>query len=342
MSNKIVTVGIWNGAPFGGSIISGIERLNEFLKSEKLAVHYEPVRIDSQKLPKASKLPDIIVFDGGEDINPERYGQRNTYSSFSEIRDRAEFKIMDYFQSYGKRISGVCRGHQLINVHLGGSLLQDIRQSGLFTDSALSYHKGGHKVRLKRQYPKYLGSKKGRKKGHTIARFVGENPFTVSSMHHQAIHQLGDHLGVSLSFGNHKRGRHYIVEGIESADGRIRGLQSHPEFNGYPKDGALFSYLLHVDVFVDNLFEPDLEEIKKRLETERPAKKQQLPFDMANRPPRRGDSPPLRLRGNPPQEQGELNEGDAIVRNPTFTRDNVITADTGTFIINPDNGTDDR
>ncbi|KKN28198.1 hypothetical protein LCGC14_0856990, partial [marine sediment metagenome] len=301
---------------------------------------YEPVKLDDKKLPSPEKTPDILILDGGEDVNPSMYGQKNISSHFSDARDAAEFALLRYFSNFGKRMSGICRGHQLLNVYFGGSLIQDIRSSKRFTEDALKLHIGGHKVRLKRPYGrtkfrsygghiKKLNPLKGSKKrGHIISRFVGINPFTVSSMHHQAIKNLGEGLGVSLSFGGGKRGKYYIVEGIESSNGKVRGIQSHPEFSGYPKDGAMFSYLMHVDKFVDNLSEPDMAEIEARLRDGGVAKKLTLPFDMQNIPPvrtRRGNREE-RLRDDRITERGIYNPPppeNAPVRNvrvdPTFT-----------------------
>lgn len=349
MTDKIVKVGLWESAPFGGSILSGIEKLNLFLKSENLDVRYEPVRLDANNLPAQEDTPDVLILDGGEDVNPARYGQKDIASSFNDNRDRAEFALVGHFEMFGKRLSGICRGHQLLNVHYGGGLIQDINSSGMFSKSALDYHKGGHKVRLKRPtrkgYRTYGGfKKKNKKRGHIISRFVGVNPFTVSSMHHQCIKDLGNNLGVSLSFGGGKRGNFYIVEGIESSDGKIRGLQSHPEFSGYPKDGLMFSYLMHVDNFVDNLFEPDMEEVRARLEEGQVEKKPTLPFDMQNRPqePTRRR---LRTRDDRAREEQEIFGGpdeviggNVVITNPqTFTIGGTATAGW-----EPNNGTDNR
>lgn len=355
MSDKIVTVGIWTGAPFGGSILRGIEKLNLFLKSENLDVRYEPERIDDRSLPKPGKTPDILILDGGEDVNPEMYGQKNTHSSFNDARDAAEMGLLTHFINYGKRISGICRGHQLINVYFGGSLIQDIRSSRKFSETSLDLHKGGHKVKLKRPLrvmslykSKYKSNKStgvisssgsGRKRGHIISRFVGENPFTVSSMHHQSVKGLGDGLGVSLSFGNTKRDAYYIVEGIESSNGSIRGIQSHPEFDGYPKDGVMFSYLMHIDTFVDNLFEPNMEEVKKRLEAEKGAAPNKLPFDMQNIPPE-----PMR---EPPRRNVRNNVGDTVIRQRAdtpqiaqpFTTNFTVTTTAPPLTWEDDNGT---
>lgn len=275
MNSKIVTVGIWKGAPFRGALFSGIDTVNEFLKKENLDLSYEAVLVDPKELPSSpSKVPDILFLDGGEDVNPNRYNEENKYSSFSDTRDSAEYKLIDHFMAIGRRLSGVCRGHQLLNVYFGGSLYQDIRKDGVMSPRYLDTHRGGHKVRLKR-LTKVMAKNK---RGHVLSRFTGINPFTVSSMHHQAVKKLGSGLGVSLIFGNTKNSPHYIIEGIESSNGRVRGIQSHPEFNGYPKDGLIFSYLLHVDSFVDGLLDPDFSAIEKKLKEL--DLKNRVPFDV--------------------------------------------------------------
>ncbi len=309
MSDRIVTVGIWENAPFASSILRGIEKLNIFLKSQNLDVTYKSVRLDSNTLPNLDKTPDILFLDGGEDVEPSLYGEENRYSHFSRARDTAEMNLYKHFVNTGKRVSGVCRGHQLINVAQGGTLWQDIGNQGVVGPTLLDSHKGGHKVSLKR-LPKQVSykdyKKSSRKRGHILSRFVGKNPFTVSSMHHQAVKTLGNGLGVSLTYGNRTKSVKYIVEGIESSNGFIRGIQSHPEFNGYPKDGLMFSYLMHIDNFVDELFEPDMEEIQARLEAEKPRKKNNIPFDMANNVDRLGIRTREELDEREPRRDGRI------------------------------------
>ncbi|MHA2031774.1 MAG: gamma-glutamyl-gamma-aminobutyrate hydrolase family protein [Candidatus Kariarchaeaceae archaeon] len=292
MAEQIIRVGIWESAPFKGSLFRGIDRVNEFLKESSFDISYvgELLNVGNVLSMESKQLPDILFLDGGEDVNPGRYNEENRYSHFSHRRDEAEFQLADIFYNWGKRLSGVCRGHQVLNVYFGGSLYQDIHNDGVMPTRYLSDHSGGHKVHIKRPNPypfsathvskiernRYAKATKN-KRHHVISRYTGNSPFTVSSMHHQSVKDLGRGLGISLVFGNTKNTPRYIVEGIESADGRIRGVQSHPEFNGYPKDGLLFSYLLHVDDFVDGIIEPDVDAVKKRLKIKK--KEAVVPFD---------------------------------------------------------------
>jgi putative glutamine amidotransferase len=68
----------------------------------------------------------LVIFTGGADINPAIYGQPNLYSQFMPERDTAEIEVLRRCLMNGKKMLGVCRGHQLINAYLGGLLVQDI------------------------------------------------------------------------------------------------------------------------------------------------------------------------------------------------------------------------
>jgi len=245
-----VLVAIWSQAPFQGSIFRGIEELNKHLKAKNIDVSYEPILVNVRK-PKDAH---IFILDGGEDVDPQRYGQKNEHSHFSKARDKAEFSLTEHYADKGARISGICRGHQLINVFFGGTLFQDIRHSKLVREG--ENHSSGHKVFLSRQPRQSI-----------LPNFVGSNSFTVSSLHHQAVRDYGKGIQNTLVWKPQNKSKSYyaqnLVEGIESRDNRIRGLQCHPEFRGYPKDGLLFAYLMHVDAYAREFVSLDT----KRLET---------------------------------------------------------------------------
>ena len=257
-----VKLGIWNRAPFIGAVSRSLDSLNNFLGASGYDTRYEitPIKYESIGNLKSDDIPDVFILDGGEDINPARYGEHNLYSSFSDRRDDIEFGFTRFMRDRNVRLSGVCRGHQLLNVAYGGTLHQDIRKNKCFTPGLR--HGGGHKVKA--------GSVPRRNR-LVLKDFVGTHSFTVSSLHHQAVRDLADGFIASMAWHiRRKRNTYgdraeqgYIIEGIESTDSRVRGLQCHPEFRGYPKDGLMFAYLMHVDNFIQNLKTPthdDLEE----------------------------------------------------------------------------------
>jgi len=79
--------------------------------------------------------PDGIVLSGGNDINPLLYGKEliSLNRNVSDERDQAETKIIEYAILNELPLLGVCRGAQMINVHFGGSLIQDLTNHRLNT-----------------------------------------------------------------------------------------------------------------------------------------------------------------------------------------------------------------
>ena len=72
-------------------------------------------------------LCDALLLPGGGDILPQRYGQTNIASrSLDPVRDEEESALLDRFFTARKPVLGICRGLQVINVFLGGTLFQDI------------------------------------------------------------------------------------------------------------------------------------------------------------------------------------------------------------------------
>ncbi len=70
---------------------------------------------------------DALLLSGGGDVAPARYGEENTACfRVDEARDEAEFRLIDAFLRAGKPILGICRGHQVLNVYFGGSLVQHL------------------------------------------------------------------------------------------------------------------------------------------------------------------------------------------------------------------------
>ncbi|MEI3346890.1 MAG: gamma-glutamyl-gamma-aminobutyrate hydrolase family protein [Dysosmobacter sp.] len=72
-------------------------------------------------------LCSALLLPGGGDLEPWRYGQKNTASQGLEPeRDCAEFELIERYLSLRRPILGICRGMQVLNVFFGGTLLQDL------------------------------------------------------------------------------------------------------------------------------------------------------------------------------------------------------------------------
>jgi len=159
---------------------------------------------------------DGMVFTGGSDINPAVYGQEPhpESSAFYDHRDAAELEVMRAALSSTMPVLGICRGMQLINVALGGTLVQHLPDDVGHTDHrrALgSFDNADHDVRLAA--------------GSLAARACGEIRHATKSHHHQAVASLGE--GVVASGWSVLD---ELVEAIELPEARwALGVQWHPE-----------------------------------------------------------------------------------------------------------------
>lgn len=153
--------------------------------------------------PEGAESFDGLLLPGGGDLEPWRYGQRNTASSGLEPeRDAAELLLLERFTAAGKPVLGICRGLQTINVFFGGTLVQDLPGHGA-VDGADRLHP----VRTADSF---------------LRRICGEEA-VVNSAHHQAADRLGQGLGAVQWAPDG------VVEALEHRTLPVWGVQWHPE-----------------------------------------------------------------------------------------------------------------
>src|SRR5690625_4474214 len=70
---------------------------------------------------------DFVLFTGGEDVNPELYGEVNTNSNINAARDKFDIINFNLATEFSKPKVGICRGAQFLNIMSGGSMVQDIK-----------------------------------------------------------------------------------------------------------------------------------------------------------------------------------------------------------------------
>ncbi len=197
-----------------------------------------PLRNDAAARAIVARV-DGLVLTGGEDVNPSFYGQPRAEKcgASNESRDRTEIALIRAAQELGKPILAICRGPQVLNVALGGTLIQDIPSE---VPGALEHNT--HDERASRVHGVKIDA------GSRIARAIGETDITVNSLHHQSIKDVAPGLLVTA------RAPDGIIEGVESDsdDWWVMAVQWHPEeMNDSPEpwDRGLFK------AFADRLAE---------------------------------------------------------------------------------------
>jgi putative glutamine amidotransferase len=185
------------------------DAIAQWLLSRDALVFMLPV---SERAADYAGALDGLVLQGGADLSPLAYGEQPLKPEWAgdPMRDRFEIDLVQAFTDAGKPVLGICRGAQLINVALGGSLHQDVP-----LHRADDYDQHVHEVRLE--------------PGSGLARLYDDpGPRRVVSIHHQAIKQLGRDLEVearSVPDG--------VVEAIRGTGrGYVCAVQWHPEFHG--------------------------------------------------------------------------------------------------------------
>jgi len=177
-----------------------------------------------------SFIDGIIITGGDFDINPSFYNQKNISSRNNKIlRTSFEMKLCKKSLKKNIPILGICGGAQLINVALGGTLIQDIRVLKLNTiehEQLNPRNQSSHKV--------YIESKT------MLHKIIKEEKIDVNSAHHQAVDKLGSGLKIS---GKSKDG---IIESIESFNHKwCIGIQWHPEFFITKTDKLIFQDFIY-------------------------------------------------------------------------------------------------
>lgn len=149
---------------------------------------------------------DGIIFSGGVDINPAWYGEEiwNETVVIDSVRDRSDSLLARGALELGKPILAICRGEQLMNVMLGGSLNQDIPTQ---IEDAHVHRNVRHKM--------------GIVEGSFLAHLFGTDSLEVNSFHHQAVKTLAPGLTISAYSDDG------IVEAYENE--QIWAVQFHPE-----------------------------------------------------------------------------------------------------------------
>jgi putative glutamine amidotransferase len=177
-----------------------------------------PLVNETVVLRRLYDLCDGILLAGGNDIDPALYGEvpyPQTYD-FSPRRDQQELQLLAWALEDNKPILAICRGMQLLNVHLGGTLYQDLPND---LPEASDHH-----ASTKRKNLEDIAHMLRLQKNSQLARILEAQTVGTNTHHHQAIKALGS--GVTVNAWAEDG----IIEGIELVDvSFVVGIESHPE-----------------------------------------------------------------------------------------------------------------
>ncbi|MBI3990047.1 MAG: gamma-glutamyl-gamma-aminobutyrate hydrolase family protein [candidate division NC10 bacterium] len=176
---------------------------------------------------------DGLLFTGGEDIHPSFYGEpiEERCGRIDQDRDHFELELAQAALDRQIPIVGICRGIQLLNVVLGGSLYQDLS----YRPGTLPYH---HSSREKRYT---LIHKVNLQPESHLAKVFGRSAFDVTSTHHQLLKDVAPPLK-AVAFSDDG-----VVEGVEAENYPfLLAVQWHPErmIRKHPEQLALFQALI--------------------------------------------------------------------------------------------------
>jgi putative glutamine amidotransferase len=178
-----------------------------------------PTLVGEDTLRQIYERLDGIVISGGGDVDPASYkaAPSDYIYGVDPVRDQAEFQIVRWAVEDDKPLLAICRGIQVLNVALGGTLIQHIpaEVKEALVHANLSdewFYRLAHEVTIAQDSKLYR------------ALGINTERLSVNSLHHQGLGQVAPQLRVVA------RADDGVVEGVELPDRRfILGVQWHPE-----------------------------------------------------------------------------------------------------------------
>jgi putative glutamine amidotransferase len=161
-------------------------------------------------IPGTMALPEVdgLLLPGGWDVDPSFYGERrdDKVGETDPELDETELELFRQARERAIPVLGICRGQQVINVAMGGSLVQHLEDHDV---RSLGRSHLAHSIEVD--------------PSSELGQAAGEHKIRVNSLHHQAIRALAPGLQQTA------RGDDGTVEAVESDDGLIVAVQCHPE-----------------------------------------------------------------------------------------------------------------
>ena len=173
--------------------------------------------LNAEAVPGLLQRLDGVVLTGGGDVDPSRYGlsEHPTVYGVDRARDSFELALARQIADLKKPVLAICRGLQVMNVALGGTLVVDIQTQ---IDGGFDHFQSGEDAKRAHQALRFDESCR-------MAGLFGTSELKVNSLHHQAVAEPAPGLRpVAWSEDG-------VVEAVEPEDGQwpMLGVQWHPE-----------------------------------------------------------------------------------------------------------------
>ena len=224
---------------FKGKTLQYLEQsMARWILSENVIAYMIPSMDESSPIQLRHMAEDLdgLVLQGGSDVCPKSYGEEPLKPEWNGdyIRDCYEIALFKEFVALKKPVLGVCRGAQLINVAMGGTLHQDIADHRNWD----IYDQNFHEIALE--------------KGSELERLSGRSRARINSIHHQSVKKLGKGLALE-AVSEATPGTTGIVEAFRSTgESYVYGVQWHPEFQD-PTDASLLNPKLVLKEFISRI-----------------------------------------------------------------------------------------
>jgi putative glutamine amidotransferase len=201
--------------PLGSYVRADFDYVDGVLQAGGIPVVLPPFAEAAEEMAQSI---DGLLLSGGSDLDPYYYGEQPIVELGPTLpkRDAFEMALLEHVLKRGTPVFGICRGLQLLNVALGGTLYQD-----------LPSQVGGGSIAHRQQMPKWQWTHEVEvSDGSEMAKIMKSHELRVNSYHHQGIKALADGLVVTA------RASDGVVEGVEASNLSERwmlGVQWHAE-----------------------------------------------------------------------------------------------------------------
>jgi putative glutamine amidotransferase len=202
-----------------------VEKLNYYFEAVRRAggepVHVSLASGGTELKKQAAELDGFVLPGSPADVEPARYGEvRHAKTvNLDADRDRTDSVLLEHALAAHKPVLAICYGCQILNVHQGGTLVQDIPSERPGTEAHGKTDLAANATKGDLEHSATLAG------GSRLETIAGTQQVRINSSHHQSIDRPGERLRVTA------RGEDGIVEGVElqSPEDWVVGVQWHPE-----------------------------------------------------------------------------------------------------------------